>query len=256
MDGTGTVAEVNACDNFKVGDDVWMVGLKLGSYAEYAVVSCTAAGLKPKSLSFVDAGTIPMVGATSLRCLQDGLGMPLRNLTVVVTSGQGGTGFIGIQLAKALGASKVVTAATGAGIDVMKRLGADVVIDYHKQELFDALNDDSVDVVYDNFGLPGTADKAMHAIRKGGVFMILPGGNKGQPSVHPKEGVRQVANCRTKDLGPEALNILAKLFDAGKLQPHTMSPTYGISEVPQAFTRLLTAGVVGKIAIVPRATIV
>jgi len=254
FDGAGVVVEVNGCtSSFKAGDEVWMVGLK--SYAEFASVSCTNAGLKPKSLSFVDAGTIPMGAATSLRCLQ-AAGMPLTNLTVAVTSGQGGTGFMGVQLAKALGASHVITAATGQGIDLMKKLGADTVIDYHKQELFDALDDDSVDVVYDNFGLPGTADKAMHAIRKGGVFMILPGGNRGQPSANPKAGVRQLANCRSKDLGPEALDVIAKLFDEGKLQPHTMSPTYTLSEVPQAFTRLLTPGVVGKIAIVPTSTII
>jgi len=248
-DGSGVVVEMgeDACDGFAVGDEVWMLG---GGYAEYAIVPCATAGLKPKELSFVDAGTIPVVGATSLQCLQ-AAGSPLTNLTVVVTSGQGGTGFMGVQLAKALGASRVVTAATGDGIDLMKKLGADTIIDYHKQDLFDALEDDSVDVVFDNFGLPGTADKAMHAIRSGGVFMILFGGNAGKPSDHPKSGVRQVPSCRTKDMGKEELDTLANLFDAGKLQPHTMSPTYGLSEVPQAFTRLLSHGVLGKIAIVP-----
>jgi NADPH:quinone reductase-like Zn-dependent oxidoreductase len=249
-DGSGVVVEVNACEGFKVGDEVWMLG---GQYAEYAVVPCAAAGLKPNALSFVDAGTIPVVGMTSLQCLR-AAGMPLTNMTVAVTSGQGGTGFMGVQLAKALGASRVITAATGDGIELMKKLGAEIVIDYHKQDLFDALEDDSVDVVYDNFGLKGTADKAMHAIRSGGVLMILMGGNGGQPSSSPKEGVRQVPNCRTKDMGTEDLDTLAKLFDAGKLQPHTMSPTYDLAEVPQAFTRLLSHGVLGKIAIVPTTT--
>jgi len=244
-DGSGVVVETK-CDGFAVGDEVWALG---GQYAEYAVVSCATAGLKPKKLSFVDAGTIPVVGSTSLQCLQ--AAGPLTNLTVVVTSGQGGTGFMGVQLAKALGASHVVTAATGEGIALMKKLGADTVIDYHKQDLFDALDDDSVDVVYDNFGLPGTADKAMHAIRSGGVFMILFGGNAGKPSDHPKSGVRQLPSCRTKDMGKTELDTLASLFDAGKLQSHTMSPTYSLSEVPQAFTRLLSHGVLGKIAIVP-----
>merc|ERR1711920_82516 len=207
-------------------------------------------GLKPKELSFVDAGTIPVVGVTSLQCLQ-AAGMALTNLTVVVTSGQGGTGFIGVQLAKALGASHVITAATGEGIDLMRKLGADTVIDYHKQDIFDALVDDSVDVVYDNFGLPGTADKAMHAIRPGGVFMILIGGNGGKISDHPKAGVRQMASCRTKEMGTEGLDTLAHLFESRKLQSHTMSPTYGLSEVPQSFNRLLSHGVLGKIAIVP-----
>lgn len=254
MDGAGVVIEVNACEGFNVGDEVWMTLLITGRlYAEYAVIPCAAAGLKPKALSFVDAGTIPMVGTTSLLCLQ-AAGKPLTNLTVAVTSGQGGTGFMGVQLAKALGAAHVITAATGEGIDLMKQLGADTVIDYHKQDIFEALGDDSIDVVYDNFGLPGTADKAMHSIRKGGVFMILPSSKQGKPSDHPKSGVHQVPNCRNEDFGPDSLAILAKFFDAGKLQPRTMSPTYSLSEIPQAFTRLLTPGVVGKIAIVPTST--
>lgn len=246
-DGSGVVVEVNGeCGGIKVGDEVWMLG---GQYAEYAVIACATAGLKPKSLSFVDAGTIPVVGATSLQCLQNA-GAPLTNLTVVVTSGQGGTGFMGVQLAKALGAAHVITAATGDGIAAMRKLGADTVIDFHKQDIFDALANDSVDVVYDNFGLPGTADKAMHAIRQGGVFMILVGGNGGKASDHPKAGVRQIPSCRTKEMGTDELNMLAKLFDAGNLQPVTMAPVYGLSQVPHAFTRLLSHGVVGKIAVV------
>jgi len=235
--GSGVVVKMgegNACDGFVVGDEVWMLG---GQYAEYAIVPCNATGLglKPKNLSFVDAGTIPLVGATSLQCLQ-AANMSLTNLTVVVTRGNGGTGFMGIQLAKALGASRVITAATGRGIDVMKNAGADVVIDYHKEDLFDVLGFDSVDVVFDNFGLPGTADKAMTAIRSGGVFMILSGGNDGKASDHPKSGVRQVPSCQTKEVGTEELDTLAKLFDAGKLQPPRETHTYGLCEVAQAFT--------------------
>eukprot|EP01047_Picozoa_sp_COSAG01_P060717 COSAG01_NODE_7485_length_3190_cov_2.884180_4_plen_149_part_00 len=63
----------------------------------------------------------------------------------VITSGTGGTGFIGVQLAKALGAARVVTATSGAAnIALAKQLGADVVIDYKEQDIFDALPDDSV----------------------------------------------------------------------------------------------------------------
>merc|ERR1711904_721070 len=113
--------------------------------------------------------------------------------TVVITSGQGGTGFLGIQIAKALGAARVITAATEPNIGLMKQLGADVVIDYHKQDLFDALPDNSVDIVYDNFGVPGTADKAMPKMRSNGTFLVLMGGNGGKVSSHPKPGVHQVS---------------------------------------------------------------
>ena len=55
--------------------------------------------------------------------------------TVVVTAGQVGTGFIGIQLAEVLGAGTVITAATGDEIDFVNGLGADVVVDNHEQNI-------------------------------------------------------------------------------------------------------------------------
>merc|ERR1719450_440028 len=122
-----------------------------GAYAQYALATCSLTTLKPFSLSLVEAGTIPIVGGTSLQCLQEAGAPWTSKPTVVVTAGQGGTGFIGVQLAKALGAASVITAATGDGIDFVKSLGADKVIDYKKQDIFDALPDDSVDIVYDNF---------------------------------------------------------------------------------------------------------
>jgi len=249
-DGAGIVVEVGAgCSGLKVSDEVW--GFMEGSYAQYAIANCATLGLKPAKLSFVDAGTLPVVGGTSLQCLQ-AAGMPSQksNLTVVVTSGQGGTGFVGVQLAKALGATRVITAATGPGIDFVKSLGADVVIDYHKQELADALADDSVDIVFDNLGAEGTADKMMHAIRSGGTFLVLMGGSGGTISKHPKAGVRQVpfGLCTA---AKKELDQLKELFDAGKLQPRTMQPTYNLAQVPDAFTRLRSHGVLGKIAVVP-----
>ena len=118
---------------------------------------------------------MPCVAVTSLQCLQ-ATGAPWANrtnVTVVITSGQGGTGFIGIQLAKLLSATNVYTAASGAGIPFVESLGANLVVDFTKQNIFDSLPDDSVDIVYDNYGAPGTADKAMHAIRIGGVFLVM-----------------------------------------------------------------------------------
>ena len=100
---------------------------------------------------------------------------PSRNLTVVVTSGSGGTGFAAIQLAKAYGAGTVVTATSGANADFVKSIGADRVVDYHQHQLFDVLANNTVDVVYDNYGAKGTADKAMGCLKPGGVFVFLPG---------------------------------------------------------------------------------
>lgn len=112
-------------------------------------------------MSMTEAATIPEVGLTSLFSLKrtaaaPGTPLPVgnpwnkNNLTVVITAGSGGTGSIGIELAKAWGAAHIATATSGAaGIAFVKELGATFVTDYKVQDIFDALPDNSVDVVYD-----------------------------------------------------------------------------------------------------------
>lgn len=249
-DGAGVIAAVGpGCPEHKVGDEVW--GFFDGSFAEYALAPCSQVRLKPKSLNFIDAGTIPGAGNTAVDIFKR-TGAPWKssdNITVVVTAGQGGTGFIAVQVAKALGAARVVTAASGAGLDLMKSLGVDIVVDYHKQDLFDVLGDDSMDVVFDNIGAAGTADKAMPSIRPGGTFMLLTGGGKGKLSKHPKRGVTQIESGIFNPSG-EALDALAGWFDSGALRPHTFQ-TFGLPEVPAAFNQILGHGIIGKMAIVP-----
>lgn len=245
-DGAGVIVE-SSCSDFVVGDEVW--GNIGAGYAEYSVVSCNRMAKKPRSLSFVDAGALGVVAGTAYQCLSS-LGLPSRsNATVVIMSGQGGTGSMAIQIAKAMGATTVITAASGAGIDYVKSLGADVVVDYHVEGIFDALSDDSVDFVFDNFGVPGTADKAMPAIRAGGGFLVLLGGNGGKISENPKEGVNQVS-FMFQTAGTPEFAAVADYFDAGKLQPATAA-TYSLRDVPLAFTDKEHGHFFGKLAIDP-----
>jgi len=235
------------CSGVKLGDEVW--GVVIGTYAQYAVASCHGLSKKPASISLAEAGTLPVVSATALQCLQAaGLPSTKKNVTVVITSGQGGTGIPAIQLAKAMGATRVITAASGYGIELTESLGADLVIDYHKQEVFDALEDDSVDMVFDNIGIPGTADKAMRTIKVGGTFLVLMGGDGGTISANPKEGVNQVYFRYGTD--PTALDQVAAFVDAGALKP-VIFDTYGLKDTAAAWTRLRSHGVLGKIAVDP-----
>ena len=150
-DFAGTVVALGAgVKRLKLGDQVW--GTTVHSYSEYVIAIEALTGVVPTGLNISVAGTIPEVGTTSLQCLQR-LGAPWprsRNLTVVITSGTGGTGFIGVQLARAMGAGEIVTSTSGASnIAFAKELGADRVFDYKVQDIFDAgaLPDNSVDVV-------------------------------------------------------------------------------------------------------------
>merc|ERR1711865_802350 len=225
-----------------------------GSYAQYAVAECNRIGLKPENLYFAKAGTIPVVGGTAWECLEKaGLVHTAdnSNLTVVITSGQGGTGFMAVQLAKAMGVGRVITAGSGDGIDFVKNLGADIIVDYHQQALADYLENDSVDIVFDNHGAQGTADEIMHAIRPGGAFQVLNGGGGGRPSENPKEGVSQ-SSCNYGN----HLDSLKSMFEQEMISPRVMHPTYTLSEVPAAFTRARSRGVFGKISINPWFTVV
>jgi NADPH:quinone reductase-like Zn-dependent oxidoreductase len=226
-DFAGTVVALGrGVKRLKLGDHVW--GTTIHSYSEYVIAIEALTGIVPNGLNISAAGTVPEVGTTSLQCLEK-LGAPWapsKNLTIVITSGTGGTGFIGVQLARyvcqrpaphaptfsalpqqlttccmgamnirALGAGEIITSTSGASnIAFARELGADRVFDYKVQDIFDAgvLPDNSVDVVYDNYGAKGTADKAMRTIKPGGAFLLLPGGENGALSKHPKHGVKQI----------------------------------------------------------------
>merc|ERR1712136_650885 len=158
-----------------------------------------------------------------------------------VTSGQGGTGYMAVQLAKSLGA------ATGPGIDMVTALGADKVVDYEEEDIFDALANDSVDIVCDNIGFPGTADKALRVLRSGGIYILLPGGHGGSLSDKTKAGVEQI-NFGFMQPNEVDLSTLAALFDEGKLQAEVMQ-AFDLVDVPLAFTRKLGGHILSKISV-------
>lgn len=246
-DFAGTVVRVcPLCSKLKVGDAIW--GVTKGAYAEYAIVICALVA----KLGAVDpraVGSLPEVSLTSAQALKK-TGAPWdasKNVTVVVTSGSGGTGFVALQLAKAYGAGTVITATTGVkNTAFVKSMGADVVTDYMKGNIFNFLANNSVDIVYDNYGAPGTADRAMASLKPGGTFIFLPGKN-GHLSQHPKAGVKQI-NFGLMWPSASLLDELLVLHQAGKLRPY-VERTYPLTNVSGAFAESARGRVVGKLAI-------
>lgn len=232
-----------------MGQAVW--GFFGGSYAQYAVTSCDLVVPVPPTMTLAQVASMPVVASTSLQCLQALARVRtqhlMRNATVVVTSGQGGTGFVAIQIAKALGAKRVITAATGDGISFVKSLGADMVVDYKKASIASSLGNNSVDLVFDNLGEPGTADAIMHAIRPGGGLLVLLGGNGGTISKHPKAGVKQIP-FGVLSPNKELLMTLNQLFQDQSVRARILA-SYSLEQVGNAFTRLRSPGVLGKISI-------
>jgi len=141
-DLAGVVVEVGRnVTRFKPGDAVFasIFGLRAGALAEFAVVPESAAALKPGLLDFLQAASIPMVGLTSWQALKERAQIASGH-KVFIPAGAGGIGTFAIQLAKHLGA-KVATTTSASNADLVRSLGADVVVDYKTQDFEEVLRD-------------------------------------------------------------------------------------------------------------------
>lgn len=133
-DLAGIVVEVGKqVRRFKVGDEVYasLFDMDTGSLSEFAAVPESAAALKPVSLDFIQAASLPMVALTSWQVFERA--KLEAGQKVFIPAGSGGIGTIAIQLAKHFGAS-VATTTSAANAGLVRELGADRVIDYKSQD--------------------------------------------------------------------------------------------------------------------------
>ena len=134
-DVAGVVIEVGSrVRRFKPGDEIFasLFDLGKGSLAEFVAVPESAAALKPPNLDFVQAASTPMVALTSWQALKERANLR-RGQKVFIPAGSGGIGTFAIQLAHHLGAKVGTTVSTG-NVELVRRLGADEIVDYKKQD--------------------------------------------------------------------------------------------------------------------------
>src|SRR5204862_2353238 len=150
---------------------------------EYAVATDKEVSPKPESLSFQEAAAVPLVAETAWQALFD-VAKLSAGQTVLIHGGSGGVGTFAIQIAKAHGAKVIATAST-ANQDLLKQLGADVVIDYTKQNFENIAKD--VDVVLDSIG-KDTLARSYGVVKKGGIIVSLVA--RADPAELEKHGIR------------------------------------------------------------------
>ncbi|MEV4465774.1 NADP-dependent oxidoreductase [Micromonospora echinofusca] len=241
-DAAGVVEAVGpAVTGFAVGDEV--VGyvrrdhVQYGTYAELVPAPERTLAGKPVQASWAEAAGLPLAGLTAYQALQSartGAGD-----TVLVHGASGGVGHLAVQIARALGADRVIGTAGADNHDFVRSLGAEPVsYGAGLVERVRAVAPDGVDVVLDLFGgdaldasaelitrparLISTADPE-HVIRLGGSYLFV------KPS--------------TVDLG-----VLAGLVDAGRLTVHVQR-TFPLAQAADA-QRLVEAGHVrGKVVL-------
>ena len=173
-DMAGTVVEVGSgVKNFKIGDEVYsrVDDYRIGTFAEYISVHESDLAIKPKNLTMEEAASIPLVGLTSWQALVE-IGNIKKGQKVFIQAGSGGVGTFAIQLAKYLGAFVATTTST-TNIDLVKRLGADLVIDYKKEDFETKLKD--YDLVLHSNRDPKILEKSFAVLKSGGQLISLVG---------------------------------------------------------------------------------
>jgi len=165
-DFSGVVSAVGAgVTDLKVGDAVFGVldqGIE-GTYAEKLSVPAKLVAKKPVSLSHAEAAALGLISLTALTAIEDTLHLKAGE-TILIQGGAGGVAGFAVQLAKHIGATVISTASAG-NLDYVRKLGADKVIDYHKED-FTGIGP-ICDAVFDTVGGP---------VRAGCYKVLKPGG--------------------------------------------------------------------------------
>jgi NADPH:quinone reductase-like Zn-dependent oxidoreductase len=229
---------------FKPGDEVFgMLPYPhgVGSHAEYAVGPARAFAAKPAAIDHVQAGAIPLAGLTAWQALVDTAHLTAGQ-RVLIHAAAGGVGHLAVQIAKARGAH-VIGTASAVNHGLVRRLGADEVIDYRSEDFESVVS--GVDVVLDPVGGDYPA-RSLRALRPGGTLASL------QPLPIAVLSAAAALDIRAAAMLVEAdhagMAALADLVTAGKLWP-VVAGTFPISQAAKAHEIGETGHVAGKLVL-------
>ncbi|KAG4433336.1 hypothetical protein IFR05_011185 [Cadophora sp. M221] len=174
------IAIGSSVSNFKLGDQVYsrVPEAYRGTIAPYALATASTTALKPKSLSYTEAASIPLAAQTAYQALQMGeerVPGGLRGKTVLVPAGLSGTGSFAVQLAKnVFGAGKVVTTLSTGKIPLIRELmgdnAPDQIVDYTKENLTQVVGKGTVDFMFDTVK---NTMSALPVMKKGGMIVSI-----------------------------------------------------------------------------------
>ena len=265
-DLAGTVLRVGTnVRQFKVGDAVFARPRdhRIGTFAERIAVDQADVALKPARLTMEEAASVPLVALTAWQALVE-VGKVMPGHKVFIQAGSGGVGTIAIQLAKHLGAT-VATTTSAANVELVKSLGADVVIDYRAQDFEQVLS--GYDLVL-NSQDPKTLAKSLNVLKAGGKLISISG-----PPDLPfakslklnlflrflmrvlSRGVLKKAKARGIDYSflfmkadGAQLALLGKLIDSGVIRP-VVDKVFPFAQTPEALAYVETGRAKGKVVI-------
>jgi NADPH:quinone reductase-like Zn-dependent oxidoreductase len=265
-DVAGVVTRVgSAVPDFQVGDEVYARprDLRIGTFAEYITINQDDVAPKPNSLTLHEAAAVPLVSLAAWQALVDRAQLK-PGQKVLIHAGSGGLGSTAIQLAKHLGAA-VATTASGKNAELVRSLGADIVVDYKKQNFADVLS--GYDVVLDSLGAENL-QKSLTVLKRGGQAISVT--DPPDPEFAKQLGapkymavvmwlLSRKVHKQARKLGVSysflfmqadgaQLRELAALYDAGHLRP-IIDKTFPFDQTLQALAYVEQGRANGKVVI-------
>ncbi|KAB2573377.1 Reticulon-4-interacting protein 1 [Lasiodiplodia theobromae] len=237
-----------------------------GSLGQYVVAKTNECAALSPGIPSDDAAAVPMVGLTALQCLTQAVGDAAAikpGAKVLINGGSGGTGTMGIQIAKALGAGLVVATCSGANAALCRGLGADEVWDYREQDVVGRARKSGIvfDLIVDNVGSAEEGSRLYEGceafLKEGGAYVQV-----GAPlswkwvrmmagrTLRPAwlgGGKRKFVFYTMKPDGGQ-LAQLAEWMGQGKLKP-VVEEKFDMEHVPEAYRKLRQGRTKGKLVV-------
>lgn len=258
----GVVLEVGRdVRRIAVGDRV-LSRCGVGGYAEQVVASEQTTYRMPDALSCEAGAAMSTVYPTSYAALV--WRAPLvRGETLLVHAAAGGVGLAAVQIGKALGARVLATAGGAAKLEIARRAGADVAIDYRKDDFVARVLEETsgrgADVIYDSVG-GETTDRSLKCIAWNGRLLVIGFASGTIPeiglnrvllknislvglhwSAYPEREPERVGEC---------FEGLFAMAEAGAIEP-LVSARYPLERAGEALRALGSRRTTGKVVLVP-----
>jgi NADPH:quinone reductase-like Zn-dependent oxidoreductase len=242
FDVSGEITEVGKdVTGFKIGDAVFARANQqdAGAIAQTARVKANEMALKPANISHADAASVPLAGLTAWQALVT-KGKLKKGDKVLIHAGSGGVGTLAIQIAKHFGAY-IATTCSARNVDLVRKLGADVVIDYTTQDFENEVSD--YDLVFDMVG-GETLNRSFKVLKRGGTLVSIKG--QDTDTLAPEHDVRFEWFFMEPD--GAMLADLGKLIEDGIVKT-VIDSTYPMAETVEAYKALKDGHAVGKIVV-------
>lgn len=233
---------------FKPGDEVFGIS-DFGAFAEYVCADEKYLALKPANLTFEEAAAVPVAGITALLSLCKH-GQIQSRQKVLINGASGGVGTFAVQIAKFFGA-EVTGVCSTSKLDMVRSLGADIVIDYTKEDF--TKSGQRYDFILAAGGYHPISDYK-RALSSEGVYVCC-GGNFAQyfqaaflgPLIS-MTGSKKLGSIGMAKPNIKEFDFMKELLEAGKVVP-VIDRRYTLAEVPEALQYLGEGHARGKVVI-------